>query len=53
MAGGSVFFDFAGGDDELAGVLKGLLDGGLKVLHFGDEGGGIQDTYLASLEKKP
>ena len=33
-------------------MLKGLLDGGLKVLHFGEEGGGIQDTYLASLEKK-
>lgn len=52
VEGASVLFDFSGGDDELAGVLKRLLDGGLKVLHFGEEGGGIQDTYLASLEKK-
>lgn len=51
--GGSVFFEFSGGEDELAGILKRLLDGGVKVLHFGEEGGGIQDTYLASLEKRP
>lgn len=50
--GGSVFFDFSGGEDELSGTLKRLLDGGVKVLHFGEEGGGIQETYLASLEKK-
>jgi len=53
VAGGSVFFDFSGGEEELAGILKRLLDGGVKVVHFGEEGGGIQDTYLASLEKKP
>ncbi len=52
MSAGSVFFDFSGGDEDLAGVLKGLIDGGLKIAHFGEEGGGIQDTYLASLEKK-
>ncbi|MBI4351301.1 MAG: ABC transporter ATP-binding protein [Elusimicrobia bacterium] len=50
--GGSLFFEFSGGEDDLAAVLKRLLDGGVKVLHFGEEGGGIQDTYLASLEKK-
>lgn len=50
--GGSVFFDFSGGEEELPGILKSLLDGGVKVLHFGEEGGGIQETYLASLEKK-
>jgi len=49
---GSVFFEFSGDDEHLTGTLKGLLDGGVKVLHFGEEGGGIQDTYLASLEKK-
>lgn len=50
-AGGSSF-TFAGGDAELAAVLKRLMDGGVKVAFFGEEGGGIQDTYLASLEKK-
>lgn len=45
-------FDFSGGDEDLAGILKKLLDGGLKVTHFGEEGGSIQDTYMASLEKK-
>ncbi|MDO8803643.1 MAG: ABC transporter ATP-binding protein [Elusimicrobiota bacterium] len=49
---GSVFFEFSGDDEHLTGILKRLLDGGVKVLHFGEEGGGIQDTYLASLEKK-
>ncbi len=49
---GSVFFNFSGTEDELSGTLKRLLDGGVKVLHFGEEGGGIQETYLASLEKK-
>jgi len=49
---GSVFFDFSGDDEKLSNILKRLLDGGVKVLHFGEEGGGIQDTYLASLEKK-
>jgi len=49
---GSAFFDFSGGDEELAHTLKNLLAAGLKVTHFGEEGGGIQDTYLASLEKK-
>ncbi len=50
-AGGSSF-TFAGGDAELAALLKRLMDGGVKVAFFGEEGGGIQDTYLASLEKK-
>ncbi|MDD5209480.1 MAG: ABC transporter ATP-binding protein [Elusimicrobiales bacterium] len=50
--GGSVFFNFSGTEEELSGTLKRLLDGGVKVLHFGEEGGGIQETYLASLEKK-
>jgi ABC-2 type transport system ATP-binding protein len=50
--GGSLFFNFSGGEDELSAVLKRLVDGGVKVLHFGEEGGGIQETYLASLEKK-
>jgi ABC-2 type transport system ATP-binding protein len=48
---GSVFFEFSGDDEHLTGTLKSLLEGGVKVLHFGEEGGGIQDTYLASLEK--
>lgn len=50
--GGSVFFDLSGGEEELPAILKRLVDGGVKVLHFGEEGGGIQETYLASLEKK-
>jgi len=49
---GSVFFEFSGDDEHLTGTLKRLLEGGVRVLHFGEEGGGIQDTYLASLEKK-
>ncbi|OIO02356.1 MAG: ABC transporter ATP-binding protein [Elusimicrobia bacterium CG_4_10_14_0_2_um_filter_56_8] len=50
--GGSVFFDFSGSDEELSGILKRLVEGGVKVLYFGEEGGGIQETYLASLGKK-
>lgn len=50
-AGGSSF-TFSGGDAELAALLKRLVDSGVKVAFFGEEGGGIQDTYLASLEKK-
>jgi len=52
MEGDSVFFDFSGGEEDLSGILRRLLAGGVKVVHFGEEGGGIQDTYLASLEKK-
>ncbi|OGR72575.1 MAG: hypothetical protein A2089_10070 [Elusimicrobia bacterium GWD2_63_28] len=50
--GGSAFFEFTGGDEELSAILGNLLAAGLKVTHFGEEGGGIQDTYMASLEKK-
>ncbi|HBA61847.1 MAG TPA: ABC transporter ATP-binding protein [Elusimicrobia bacterium] len=48
----SLFFTFPGGDEELAALLKRLVDAGVKVISFGEEGGGIQDTYLASLEQK-
>lgn len=51
-AAGSAYFDFTGGDEELSAILGNLLAAGLKVTHFGEEGGGIQDTYMASLEKK-
>lgn len=53
VEGTSAFFDFAGGDEELAALLARLLAAGAKVTQFGEEGGGIQDTYLASLEKRP
>lgn len=50
--GSSLSFSFPGGDEELAALLRRLLDSGVKITFFGEEGGGIQDTYLASLEKK-
>ena len=45
-------FDFTGDDTALAGVLKRLVDAGVAVAAFGEQGGDIQDAYLALVKEE-
>ena len=46
VQGEQAVFKFGGSDEELAGVLAGVVAAGVKVLHFGEVKQTVEDLYL-------
>jgi ABC-2 type transport system ATP-binding protein len=46
VQGAQAVFKFSGSDEELAGILAGLVSAGVKVVSFGEVKQTVEDLYL-------